>query len=326
MVRISDLVKAHQDSIVTPASYPQEQASVESPGLYQQLVAESGRCLEQVQYEQRIKLGDIPLLIEQALDRVTAEDAELLRLSMDGASPFSLPSHGVNVAILSLRVGIELGMRRASLVDLGVAALLHDIGMMKIRHLLTAPHHLNSEQVEEMKEHPIWGERIAQRSSELPPIVRDVIAQEHERQDGTGYPRRLSGETIQNDAQVVGLADMYEALTHNRPYRARLLSAEAARVMTEQHKEAFRRPLLRAFLRGVPIFPAGSWVRLNTGDLAQVSQVSVRFPLMPTVSIRYDRMRQPYPNDHTLDLSRDSQISIIEAIFDPTPAQRLNMD
>ncbi len=335
MVRISDLVKASHPAPQVPAkaaaapsplshpavvSRPVQVAAANfqnSAELYQRLLQESERCLEQVYQQQQITLGDIPWLIEQALDQVTADDAQLLRLSTMGDSNFSLAAHGVNVAILSMRVGMELGLRRAALVDVGVAALLHDIGMMKIRHLLHAPYHLNPDQVEEIKEHPIWGERIAQRSSELPPNVRDVIAQEHERQDGSGYPRKLSGDDIQKDAQLVGLADMYEALTHNRPYRQRLVPAEATRVITQQHKNAFRTPLLRAFLRGVPIFPVESWVRLSSGDLAEVVATTSRYPLMPTVVIRYDRLRQPYPHPRTVDLSRDMQFSIIEAIPDP---------
>lgn len=324
MVRLSDLVKPAQTPAEPIAPPPRRIVSAADSGgklLYHRLLAESERCLEQVAERQRISLGDIPLLIEQALDRVAADDADLLRLSTLGESRFSLAAHGVNVAVLSLRVGIELGLRRAELVDCGVAALLHDIGMMKIRHLLAAPHHLNPEQIKEVKEHPIWGERIAQRCSELPPIARDAIAQEHERLDGSGYPRSLSGESIQKDAQLIGLVDMYEALTHDRPYRQRLVPAQATRVMmTQQHKEAFCLPLLRAFLRGVPIFPVESWVRLSSGDLAQVTAVTSRYPLMPVVSIRYDRLRQPYPHARTVDLSRDMQHSIIEAIPAPVNA------
>ena len=335
MVRISDLVKAGNStaqasakpvavapqisqpplfSRPTPAASASLQNSTE---LYQHLLQESERCLEQVYQQQRITLGDVPGLIEQVIDRVSIEDTGLLRLSTMGEPNFSLAAHGANVAILSMRVGMELGLRRASLVDVGVAALLHDIGMVKIRHLLNASQHLNPEQIEEVKEHPIWGERIAQRSSELPPNARDVIAKAHERQDGSGYPRKLSGDDIQKDAQLIGLIDMYEALTHDRPYRQRLVPAEASRVVTQQHKQAFQMPLLRAFLRGVPIFPVESWVRLSSGDLAQVVGATSRYPLMPTVVIRYDRMRQPYPNARTVDLSRDTQLSIIEAIASP---------
>lgn len=309
--QISELVR-----FIEPA--PKPEADLQGAAeLYQRLLQESERCLDQVYQEQRVTLGEIPRLVEQALDRVTSDDAELLRLSTLGEPNFSLAAHGVNVAVLSMRVGVELGMRRASLVDVGVAALLHDIGMMKIRHLLHAPYHLNPGQIEEVKDHPIWGERIAQRSSELPPNARDVIAQEHERRDGSGYPRKLSGNDIQGDAEIVGLADMYEALTHDRPYRQRLVPAQATRVMTEQHKGAFRAPLLRAFLRGVPIFPVDSWVRLSSGDCAQVVATQSRHPLAPTVSIRYDRLRQPYPQPRTVDLSREAQFTIIEAITDP---------
>lgn len=334
MVRLSDLIKPGQAvpaagpapiprapsvSVITKAALKQKDLvsapAGDSQGLYAALTVECERCLQQAQSQQPLTLSRIPALIEQTIAGIQNNDAEWQRLT--ALNPhFTLATHGVNVAILAIRVGMEWGIKSADLVDTGIAALLHDVGMVKLPHLLQAPYHLGPEDFEAIHEHPVWGSRIAQRSPELPPLARTVIIQEHERADGTGYPNRLSGEAIDKHAQLIGLLDVYEALTHERPYRSRLLAAEASRAIT-RHQQAFGRDLLRAFLRGIPVFPEESWVRLNSGDVAQVVRNCGKNPFLPTVSIRFDRLNQPYPQPETVDLSRQSRLTLLEATPDP---------
>ena len=284
--------------------------------IYEDLLAAAQRCLESVSQQQSLILGDIPVLIEQVIDRLVIDDPELIRLARLTHERFSLAAHSVNVAILTMRVGLELGMKPVSLIDWGMAALLHDIGMTKISHLLQVSEHLNPEEVEAMREHPLWGERIARRCSELPSLVREVIIQEHERADGSGYPNRLAGADINEHAQLVGLMDVYEALTHNRPYRQAVLPAEAARVLTGDYRRAFSRKMLRAFLHALPAYPVGSWVRLSTGALAMVIANHESALFSPAVQVFRGRDAE-LATPETLDLLREPGISISEAVAAP---------
>lgn len=299
------------------ATPPRPPTPSESQALHDRLLQECRCCLEAAQAEQPLTLGAIPALIEQVIQRLSGGDQQLPQLSTMGGQPFSLAAHSVNVAILAIGMGLELGMKPPALAELGIAALLHDLGMTQLSHLLPLPSHLSPEQLEQLRRHPLWGEQIAQRCAQLPPSVREVIAQEHERIDGSGYPRRLAGGAIHEHAQLIGLLDVYEALTHERPHRRRLLPAQAARAVIEEHHAAFRRELLRAFLRSVPLFPVESWVRLSSGDLAQVVATSAQRPLSPTVSLRFDALLRPYARPRTIDLGRDPDLAIVEAI--PAP-------
>lgn len=285
--------------------------------LYRRLVDASQRCLDQLAGKERIALGDIPAVIDALVDRMAAEGDALVQRSLRGDEPFSLAAHGAHVAILTLHVGAELGLSRAWLVDLGIAALLHDIGMTRVQHLLPVAHHLSAEQIRELRKHPLQGERIVRNSPGLPPVVRDVVVQEHERADGSGYPQGLSGERIAEPAQLVGLLDVYEALTHDRPHRVRLVPAQASRTLTETHRQAFAKPLLQAFLRAIPLYPVDSWVQLKTGDLAKVVASHRAAPLYPTVAVLADRQGRAYSQSRTVQLAPSGDAAIARAIPEP---------
>lgn len=284
--------------------------------IYEDLVAATQRCLDSVHQQQRIALDEIPVLVEQVVNRLVIHDSELIRLATLSHERFSLAAHSVNVAVLTMRLGLELDMKPVALVDLGIAALLHDIGMMKFPRLLQVSQHLNPEEVEAMREHPLWGERIARRCLELPSLAREVIIQEHERADGSGYPNRLAGSDICEHAQLVGLMDVYEALIHNRPYRRAVLPANAARILTGDYRSAFNRESLRVFLRALPVYPIGSWVRLTTGAVAKVLANYEGALFTPVVQVFHNRDGEPLMAE-ILDLLREPNITISEAV--PAP-------
>jgi len=285
--------------------------------LYRRLVAACQRCLDQLAGEERVALGDIPAAVEALVDRMAVEGDALVQRSLRSDEAFSLAAHGAHVAILTVQVGAELGLSRTWLVDLAIAALLHDIGMTRVQHLMPVAHHLSAGQIRELREHPLQGERLVRNSPGLPPVVREVVVQEHERADGSGYPHGLGGERIAEPAQLVGLLDVYEALTHDRPHRVRLVPAQASRALTEAHRQAFAKPLLQAFLRAIPLYPVDSWVQLTTGDLAKVVASHREAPLYPTVAIVADRQGRAYSQSRTVQLAPSGDAGIARAISEP---------
>ncbi len=304
-----------------PAPTPSGAAATveEASALHAELVAACHAVLTSAEQERKVAVGAIPSLAGRLVDRVVAGETELLRLSIDQESGFSLAMHSANVAILAVTVALELGWKRPQLLDLAVGGLLHDIGMVRVSHLIGIPTHLGSDQVAQIRAHPIWGHQMLQASPDLPAIVSDVALQEHERYDGSGYPHRLSGGEINPNAQVVGLLDLYEALTHDRPHRRRLVAAEAMRAMIEDYRPWFQLDLFRAFLAAVPIYPVGSWVRLNTGQSASVIAARRQSPLTPSVEIRVDARGYPLASPERVDLAEDRRYTIVRAIPAPAP-------
>lgn len=319
------LVTPSAQAVATPPLAPREVPepapsginSQDSEALYRELLDECQRSMDEAGDEQEFTIGNIPTLTERLVDRLASDDPELVRLTTTGEGGFSLASKGVNVAILAVRVGMEFDFKKPELVDLALAGLFHDIGMIKIHHLIHSPTHLGPEQLRQVREHPVWGHRLLQHCPELKPSVRGVILQEHERHDGSGYPHGLSGGSIHDHAQVVGLLDSYEALTHDRPYRKRLLPSDAMRTMVQDQRTAFRHDLLRAFIEGVPIYPVDSWIQLSSGESAKVIANHPKTSLSPIVSILVGRDGQPRVHPDTVDLSKESHLAVVRAVPEP---------
>lgn len=127
--------------------------------------------------------------------------------------------HSINVAILSTLIAKQIGYRGKHLSDLCLGALLHDLGKLMIPgSILNKPSGLTSEEFEIVKMHPIQGQKMLQNIG-VPPEVLLSIRQHHERWNGQGYPDRLIKRGIYPSAQIVAVADVFDALTADRPYR-----------------------------------------------------------------------------------------------------------
>jgi HD-GYP domain-containing protein (c-di-GMP phosphodiesterase class II) len=209
-----------------------------------------------------------------------------------------LVSHAVNVAIFSLKVGVGLNYNENQLIRLGTVALLHDIGMAALEPaLIHKEDALTKQEYEEMKRHPEYSYEMLSALDQGYEWIASVVRQEHERINGKGYPRGLSGEQIHEYAQIVGMVDYYEALTHTRPQRRRFLPYDAVKIVVEQEKGVFSPRLVRTLLRKISVFPLEGFVKLNTNEMGKVVETSEERPLRPTVELLYDasghKMRTP---------------------------------
>jgi putative nucleotidyltransferase with HDIG domain len=137
--------------------------------------------------------------------------------------------HGLRVAALSERIGRALGLSPREQNALWIGARMHDIGKVGVRNsILEKSGLLTSRERAAMQRHPVHGEEIARRLG-APQEARLIVRHHHERWDGTGYPDGLRGEAIPLLARIVAVADAYDAVTHDRPYRTHLPHAAAMR-------------------------------------------------------------------------------------------------
>jgi putative two-component system response regulator len=143
--------------------------------------------------------------------------------------------HSDRLADYAEQLGESLGMTEDDLEELRLGCLLHDIGKVAIPdRILLKPERLNPQEMEIIRQHPITGEQICAPLKLLRPIL-PIIRHHHERMDGTGYPDGLSAEEIPLKARILRVADVYDALIHERPYREALSSEEALAIL---HQEA----------------------------------------------------------------------------------------
>ena len=202
----------------------------------------------------------------------------------------SLAIHLVNHATYSLKLGRGLKWSPERLVRLGVSALLHDLGMCQVpQHIRHKEGKLAPEEMAEIRKHPEYGLRIMLENFGEPfRWLGEALYHEHEREDGRGYPQGLLGNEISEYAKIIGLADVYEALTHNRPHRKRLLPHKAAQEIVQTQKTSFHHRLLKVLLEELSVFSLHSLVRLNSNAIGRVAQTVPGQPLRPVVQLIYD--------------------------------------
>lgn len=180
--------------------------------------------------------------------------------SIFGQLIFQLREKDDYTALHTLRVlkfcygfGKELALEKIDLFNLAIGAMLHDYGKVDIPfEILNKPSSLTEEEFSIIKQHPIFGEAYL-RDLKFPKAVRNIVKHHHERLDGTGYPDNLSGEEVHLLVQIAAIADVYDALTTNRPYRKALSRKTAIIYLQEKGDRIIEAGLLKKFISYVSV-------------------------------------------------------------------------
>ena len=221
------------------------------------------------------------------------------------------PVHSINVTIYSVKLATGLKYETKKLVELAVASLLHDIGMLLIpEDIRKAQRKLSPEEISTLKLHPQHGSeyltKAVQAHPELAafPFIPIVAFQEHERMNGTGYPNSIPGDEIHEYAKIISIIDMYEAVSHPSNYRDEYLAYEALQKVVALKDTHFDVKLLRALVREISIFPIDSVVRLNDGQIGKVIGLEPSHPMRPKLLLLYDTDGKRYEEENELELSK----------------------
>ncbi|MHB8170867.1 MAG: HD-GYP domain-containing protein [Thermincolia bacterium] len=195
-------------------------------------------------------------------------------------------AHSVNVCVLSMAMGVIMNYSLRKLYDLGLGALLHDIGKVRIsENILNKPGALDYDELVEIHRHPVYGYEILRQHPEISALVANVAFQHHEKYNGTGYPKRIAGEQIDEYARIVAIADVYDALTANRVYKNMVLPYEAVEIIIASSGYQFEPELVKKFVQNTAIYPIGSMVELNTGEIGIVVKNNRSLPMRPTIKV-----------------------------------------
>jgi HD-GYP domain-containing protein (c-di-GMP phosphodiesterase class II) len=198
-------------------------------------------------------------------------------------------THNINVATICLLIGQALGMPKDEMNDLGSGALLHDVGKLKVPlSILNKEGKLTDQEFAEMRMHPSYGYEILTRSRGISERARMVALQHHEKFQGGGYPKRLKGNEISLFARICAIADVYDALTTDRPYRIAMSSYQAMKILNSGIDNHFDPKILGAFIRKFSLYPAGSMVALNDGSYALVLKNNAGSVIRPVIKIVMD--------------------------------------
>jgi putative nucleotidyltransferase with HDIG domain len=197
-------------------------------------------------------------------------------------------THMVNVAALSMAQARALNLEGPLLREFGFAALMHDIGKVNTPlEVLNKPGKLTENEFKVMKQHVIDGAHILRRTPEMPALAPIVAFEHHLKQDLSGYPENIGHRKLNLCTMIVSIADVFDALRSNRPYREGLATSRIRAIMGEQHNPAFNQVLLRRFVNLMGLFPVGTIVRLNTEEVGVVTAEHPEDPFRPQVKILY---------------------------------------
>jgi HD-GYP domain-containing protein (c-di-GMP phosphodiesterase class II) len=235
----------------------------------------------------------LDLMVGELVGQIDLSRNVLLNLSHLKTYDDYLFLHSVNVAMLALIIGREMKLEATELRDLGLAALLHDVGMTRISGKINLHNHvLAADEWPEVKRHPEYGYEMLQGAPTLSEAVILGVWEHHERLDGSGYPQGLTGEAIHLFARIVAVADVYDACISPRKYRRSFSPHEALKnLLGESH--LFDIGVLKAFIISMAVYPIGTYVRLNTGEAGKVIGVNNGAPFRPEVRLLLDRQQQP---------------------------------
>ncbi|MFO7602485.1 MAG: HD-GYP domain-containing protein [Gammaproteobacteria bacterium] len=212
--------------------------------------------------------------------------------------------HCINVCILSISFGRCLGLEKTELNDLGLGALLHDLGKMRVPlEILNKPARLTPDEYESMKQHPIYGYEMLCTHDNVPLAALDIIKHHHERKNGQGYPDRLEQARIPLLTQIVAIVDVYDAITSDRCYHDGIAPYHALNDIYHWAQQEFDLALVEKFIKCLGIYPIGSLVVLSTNETAVVLSASEKTRLRPVVMLVQDRQRQFYKQRSLLNLA-----------------------
>lgn len=225
--------------------------------------------------------------------------AALVRLKESGEYRYH---HGVAMAVWAAILGRHIGLHQQELEKLAVGCAMCDIGMTELPpELLDQAENLSQKQRNIIRAHPKMGAEMVKESQEVDFEVLAIIENHHERADGSGYPLGLEGAAIPLLARIAGIVDAYDAMITPRPYAPARTSHEAVQELLDLKGTVFQEALIEQFIQAIGLFPTGTMVELNTGEVAITLKQNVTRRLKPEVLIVLDagknRLESPRPID-----------------------------
>jgi len=255
-------------------------------------------CWERVRDNRSFEGSSVERVVHQLIDEVAHDEDMLLEFSTLKDFDEYTFFHSVNVAIYSIAVGMRLGLDRTALADLGIAALLHDIGKVKLpRDLISKPSEFDDDDWLQMQRHPIFGAMTIAAMRVLDGQSGAAIAvafEHHLKMDLSGYPKLTRPRPLHLYSRIVTVCDSFDAMTSGRVYqRDRIQPDEAMRRLLYRAKEWYDPLVMKAFVSVVGVFPVGSLVRLSDNSVAVVVRNDGVDLYCPEVMVVRDAERQP---------------------------------
>lgn len=316
----------HLKMLKVPAVYITDKylGDVEVPDVVnEQTRLKAVKIIKNVFNDQSQEKRHIPLLTDSSIQQVVNtiiedlldQNSLMINLSDIRTMDDYTFAHSVNVCILALLTGITLNYSRAALKLLGIGALLHDIGKVCIPlNILNKPGKLTPKEYKEICRHAELGYEMLRQQKGISQVSAQVALQHHERYDGSGYPQGLKGEDIHEFARITGVVDVFDALTADRIYRPAFPNYEAYEMLAAAGNFTHDYKIVEAFLYNIAVYPVGTLVKLNSGDIAVVIGTRRGQSYRPKVKLLFNDSGKAFKKKTIIDLAEELKYSVVRVL------------
>ncbi|MDR2552211.1 MAG: HD-GYP domain-containing protein [Treponema sp.] len=259
----------------------------EAEHFYTEFLKYTQNLFHQVLIKNEARFNLVAERVKELCDIPREKRRYLLRVMRSGLEEGEnyLASHAVKSTIISIIIGSYIKLPSHRLIELGTAALLHEVGMVKLPpQVYLSPRALTPEERQQILNHPVLSYNLL-RSFDFPLTISVAALEHHERENGSGYPRKLTGDKISLYAKIIAVACSYEALTGSRPHREAKDGYTGMLDLLKNEGKQYDDTIIKALVFSLSIYPIGLYVLLSNGKKGQVVDVNPEFPKFPMVQV-----------------------------------------
>ncbi len=228
-------------------------------------------------------------LVHDIATQLLDSDNLVLHLMGDAKNDEGIYYHSLNVAVLSMLIAKELGWEKAAIEEVGLGALFHDIGKLKVPAQLLKKATLTKPEINYLKQHPTLGVELAKLAETFPSTALPIIQNHHEYLDGSGYPKGLTSDSLSAADQLVAVVNQYDEFCHPAPQTKARTPYAALGTLYKHYKSKLNQEYVGKMIKMLGVYPPGSVVELSSGQFGLVMGVNLNQLLLPRIMV-YDAL------------------------------------
>jgi putative nucleotidyltransferase with HDIG domain len=319
---VNQEIQAEMDRIVEPERENRTAVSVKEEMAKAREVRNKAKetvhnIMEDVRFGKQIRTEEVGQVVDDMIDSIFRnQDALMTLVRLKNKDEYTY-MHSVSVGVLMISLGKHLGLDMQVLKEVGIGAMLHDVGKMIVsQFILNKEEKLTENELAMMRKHVEYSRTILEQTQAISDKAIAMAAQHHERIDGTGYPLGLKGDEIAYYSKALAIADVYDAMTSQRCYQKKYVPTEVLKKLYEWSSYHYDRTLVEQFIRCVGIYPVGTLVRLENGLVGVIVQNGETNLLHPVIRIIYNTkngnyVRVPYEVDLAMSSAKNGEDRIV---------------
>ncbi len=296
-------------------SYEDEQGKKEAVAFYKQTVTFLEGVFDRFKEKDELRLNELTEKVKEIIVELKRNRRFMLSLrDEDSPAKTFVATHSVKTAILALALAENLKMPQFKQIDVGLAGLLHQIGLLKIPDkLYLSDRKLNDQEKKTIGAHPVIGFRML-KSLEFPPNTCRAVLEHNERLDGSGFPRRIKGDDISLNGRILAVASSYNAATSKRPYKPGIDGHAGLMDLLKDAGKRYDEKVLAALVYTLSLFPIGTYVKMSNGAIGIVVKSNSEDPKYPMVKLLLDEKSNRYAEQPVVQTRENDEVTIQQGL------------